>query len=105
MSDDLVKLSIEILDLGLDRYSEEELFSIGDTTLGFIARHYYRPNEGCSNDKWLSYLRKIEDRFPVDILSTQDRDGHTPYDCLINNSPLWHDEKWYEEVLDIFKPR
>ena len=106
MSDDLVKLSLEILDLGLDRYSEEDLlFQDGNTILHAIADCLVFPSEGCSNDKWLLFLRKVVDRFPVEILSMQDRLGHTPYDCLIIKYLDCQDEKFIKEVLDIFKPR
>ena len=101
-----MKLPLEILDLLIDQYGEEQLFYIsddnGNTILHVIAMWVYRPSEGCSKDKWISFLKKIVDRFPVDTLSTQNRDGHTPYDCLINK---FSEELYYEEVLDLFKPR
>ena len=79
MSNDLVKLSLEILDLVIDRYGVCD--DDGDTLLHCIDES---PRDGCCKDKWLSFLRKIVDQFPVDILSTQNSDGDTPYDCLIN---------------------
>ena len=88
MSDDLVKFSLEILDLVIDRSGEEELFGDGYTLLHDIAMRLKRPSEGCCMDKWLSFLRKIVDRFPVEMLSTQDRDEYTPYAYLINQNAL-----------------
>jgi len=87
---------------------EHESLTKGWNDLSLARAHtncLYSLIERCCKDKWLSFLRKIVDRFPVEILSMQDRRGDTPYDCLINNYPYYHDEKWSEEVLDIFKPR
>ena len=99
MSEDLVKLSLEILDLAIDRYGicdDDD----GDTILHGIAYCLNSPSDGCCNDKWLSFLRKIVDRVPVDILSMQDSIFRlTPYDCLIQT--YCQDE----EVLEILKPR
>ena len=104
MSDDLVKLSLEILDLGFDRSSIEDLFHNG-TLLHDIACTLNRPGEGCVKDKWVSFLRKIVNRFPVDILSMQNIAGHTPYDRLLNNYSYCQDEKYIKKVVEIFKPR
>jgi hypothetical protein len=111
MSNDVVNLSLEILDLVIDRYSEEEEYHDcdGNTILHGIATLLYRPTEGCSNDKWLSFLRKIVDRFPVEVLSMQNMFGHTPYDRLINNYQVCQyvsqDKNLNKKVLDLFKPR
>ena len=67
MSDDLVKLSLDILDLAIDRRSEEDLLHNG-TLLHDNACNLNRPSEGCRKDKWLSFLRKIVDRFPVKMI-------------------------------------
>ena len=106
MSNDLLKLSLEILDLVRD---EAGLLHIceytGNTILHDIVCSLEFPGEGCCKDKWLSFLSKIANRFPADILSTQNIAGHTPYDRLINNYSYYHDEKLIEEVLEILKPR
>jgi len=109
ISDDLVKLSLEILDLVIDRSGEEELFGDGYTLLHDIAMRLKRPSEGCCMDKWLSFLRKIVDRFPVEVLSMQNMFGHTPYDYLIRNYQVCQyvsqDKNLYKKVLHLFKPR
>ena len=102
--DDLVKLSLEILDIELDRISEEEEYHDDYTILHGIANCLYSLIERCCSDKWLSFLRKIVDRFPVEILSMQNG-GFTPYDFLIKNSSLCHDKQLMKDVLEIFKPR
>ena len=114
ISDDLVKLSLEILDLGLDRFSEEELYYYSKALLQALFKvisitchstHPCHQVDDFCKDKWVSYLRKIVDRCPVEMLARQNVDGHTPYESLINSSSLCQDDKWYEEVSDIFQPR
>ena len=102
MSNDTVKLSLEILDLGLDRSSEEELFNNGNTILHAIACTL-ELGEGCCKDKWLSFLSKIVDRFPVEVLSMQNSIGYTPYDFACRF--FSQDKNLMKEVLEIFKPR
>ena len=87
---------------------EHESLTKGWNDLSLARAHtncLYSLIERCCKDKWLSFLRKIVDRFPVEVLSMQDIGGDTLYDCLINNYRLCHDEKWYEEVFAIFIPR
>ena len=100
-----MKLSLEILDLVIDRYSEEEEYHDGNTILHGIARGLFKSIKGCCEDKWLLFLRMIVDRFPVEILSTQDSTGRTPYNWLIFYSSLYDDKKLMKEVLEILKPR
>ena len=104
---EVVPFPIEnVLDLGIDWISEEEIyFHGGNTILHVIARRLNRPSEGCCKEKWLSFLMKIVDRIPVDMMSTRNSAGYTPYDLLINNSSLFHDKKLMKKVLDILKPR
>ena len=75
------------------------------TLLHNVSNCLYGSIKGCCKHKWILFLRKMVDRCPVDMLSMQDIDGHTPYDCLTRNSSLSQEEKWYEEVLEILKPR
>jgi hypothetical protein len=98
-----VKLSLDILDLLIDRYSEEQLFRNGNTILHAIAYSLEFLCEGFCTDKWLSFLRKIVDRFPVEILSMNIIGGNTVHDFVKDDS--WHDKKWMKEVLEILKPR
>ena len=105
MSNDLVKLSLEILDLLIDRCRGEEMLSNGNTILHDIACNLNSTSEGYCKDKWLSFLSKLVNRFPVYILSTQDSEGHTPYDYLINRFYDYQEAKLNMEVLVIFKSR
>ena len=71
MNDNLTKIFLEILDV-LVQKSNEDIFVTNrfnnSTILHGIPCNLRCPGDGCCNEKWLSILSKILDRFPLNQL-------------------------------------
>ena len=103
---DLVDLSIEILAIAIEKFGEKMLVIDlrGRNILHNIARSLQYPNsDEFTFEKWLSFLGKILDQFPPELLSIRDVHRKIPCDMISSIFTLWGDKR-QDQVFDLFEP-